>query len=74
MGPFGAQFGLQNKGGPGPSHRSTSGAWLEIVEKEEITLRVNNEHQLIETIEPNTTDTLHHAAIINNYSSSPNGL
>ena len=33
------------------------------MEKEEITLRVNNEHQLIETIAPNTTDTLHHTAI-----------
>ena len=33
------------------------------MEQEEITLRVNNEHQLTETIERNTTDTLHHAAI-----------
>ena len=37
--------------------------WLETVEQEEITLRVNNKHQSIEAMEPNTTDTLHHAAI-----------
>ncbi|CAH3144893.1 unnamed protein product [Porites lobata] len=37
--------------------------WLETVEQEEITLRVNNKHQSNETMEPNTTDTLHHAAI-----------
>ena len=37
--------------------------WLETVGQEEITLRLNNEHQLIESMEANTRDTLHHTAI-----------
>ena len=37
--------------------------WLESVEQEEITLRVNNDYQLTKTMEPNTRDTLHHAAV-----------
>ena len=35
--------------------------WLETLEKEKITLRANNKHQQIETTEPRTTNSPHHA-------------
>ena len=36
--------------------------WLANVKQEEIALRVNIEHQQVETTEPSTTDTLYHVA------------
>ena len=36
--------------------------WLATVKQEEIALRVNIEHQQVETTEPSTTETLHHVA------------
>ena len=36
--------------------------WLATVKQEEIALRVNIEHQQVETTEPSTTETLHYVA------------